>query len=67
MSYQLEELKKSISCLQYANARLLQELQEADAILKRIGFEEGLKTVKQAAQEILRQKNENNSENQEEN
>lgn len=60
MSYQLEELKKNISRLHYANARLLQELQEADTILKRVGFDEGLKTVRSAAEEILRQKHENN-------
>lgn len=59
MAHQVDELKKNIASFQYANARLLKELQEADTLLRRVGFEEGLKTVKEAAEEILRQKNQN--------
>lgn len=50
-----EELKKKISELESLNDQLSAEMQYLDQLLRGVGFEEGLKTLKQAAQELLQQ------------
>jgi hypothetical protein len=49
------KLLKRISELESINDQLISELRFLDTLLRKIGFEEGLKTLKQAAQEILEQ------------
>ncbi|MCI0382129.1 MAG: hypothetical protein L0207_03640 [Chlamydiae bacterium] len=48
-----EMLKKRISELESINDQLLAEMQYLDKLLKQVGFEEGLTTLKLAAQELL--------------
>jgi len=50
-----EALLKRISELESINDQLLAELRYLDELLKQIGFQEGLKTLKFAALEILEQ------------
>ncbi len=52
-----EKLLKRISELESLNDQLLAELRFLDGLLRQIGFEEGLKTLKSAAQELLEQDN----------
>jgi|GEM_PF-648052 len=49
------KLLKRISELESINDQLISELRFLDTLLRKIGFEEGLKTLKFAAQEILEQ------------
>lgn len=49
------KLLKRISELESINDQLISELRFLDSLLRKIGFEEGLKTLKMAAQEILEQ------------
>ncbi|MCX6987952.1 MAG: hypothetical protein WCG14_00290 [Chlamydiia bacterium] len=49
------KLLKKISELESMNDQLISELRFLDSLLRKIGFEEGLKTLKLAAQEILEQ------------
>jgi hypothetical protein len=49
------QLLKRISELESINDQLISELRFLDTLLRKIGFEEGLKTLKMAAQEILEQ------------
>jgi hypothetical protein len=49
------KLLKRISELESINDQLISELRFLDSLLRKIGFEEGLKTLKFAAQEILEQ------------
>lgn len=50
-----EELKRRISELESINDQLAAELRYLDELLKEIGFEEGLITLKSAALELLEQ------------
>lgn len=49
------KLLKRISELESINDQLISELRFLDTLLRKIGFEDGLKTLKMAAQEILEQ------------
>lgn len=59
MARKTEELKKCIANLKEINSHIIDELLDADQILRQVGFKDGLKTVKEAAREIiiLRSKN----------
>lgn len=48
-----EQLFKKISELESINDQLASELRFLDELLKKVGFEEGLKTLKSAAQELI--------------
>jgi hypothetical protein len=48
-----EELKRRISELESINDQLSAELRYLDTLLKEIGFQEGLITLKEAAIELL--------------
>jgi hypothetical protein len=48
-----EELLKKVSELESMNDQLLAELRYLDQLLREVGFEEGLKTLKFAAQELI--------------
>lgn len=50
-----EELHKRISELESFNDQLLSEIRYLDRLLKEVGFEEGLKTLKFAAEELIEQ------------
>jgi hypothetical protein len=50
-----ETLLKRISELEFMNDQLLSEIRYLDGLMREIGFEEGLKTLKVAANEILEQ------------
>ncbi len=50
-----EALQKRISELEFMNDQLLSEIRYLDELMREIGFEEGLKTLKVAAHEILEQ------------
>ncbi len=50
-----ESLLKRISELESINDQLLSEIRYLDEILKKIGFEQGLKTLKSAALELMDQ------------
>lgn len=48
-------LQKRISELESLNDQLISELRFLDELLHRVGFEEGLKTLKSAAEELIEQ------------
>ncbi|MBS0606909.1 MAG: hypothetical protein KF898_03540 [Parachlamydiales bacterium] len=48
-----EELLKRISELESLNDQLLAEIRYLDELLREVGFEEGLKTLKFAAKELI--------------
>jgi len=48
-----EKLLKRLSELETINDQLLTELQHLDQLLRQIGFEDGLSTLKAAAQELM--------------
>ncbi len=50
-----EEMLKRISELESMNDQLISELRYLNQLLKEVGFEEGLKTLKEAAKEMLDQ------------
>ena len=50
-----ENLLKRISELESLNDQLLSEIRYLDGLLKEVGFEEGLKTLKFAAEEMIEQ------------
>lgn len=50
-----DDLKRKISELESINDQLTAELRYLDDLLKEIGFQEGLKTLKYAALELLEQ------------
>lgn len=50
-----QDLLKKISELESLNDQLLSELRYLDDLMKEIGFEEGLKTFKSAAKDLLDQ------------
>lgn len=53
-----EELKRKISELETINDQLAAELRYLDNLLKEIGFEDGLITLKYAAIELLEEERE---------
>ena len=50
-----EQLLKRVSELESLNDQLVTELRYLDGLLREVGFEEGLKTLKFAAKELLHQ------------
>ncbi len=50
-----EEMLKKISELESINDQLQAEIRYLDHLLREVGFEEGLKTLKFAAQELIEQ------------
>lgn len=50
-----EKMLKRISELESMNDQLLTEIRYLDQLLKQVGFEEGLKTLKFAAKELIEQ------------
>ena len=50
-----EQLQKRISELETLNDQLVAELRYLDELLKAVGFTDGLKTIKLAAEELLEQ------------
>ena len=48
-----EEMLRRISELESLNDQLQAEIHYLDTLLRKIGFEEGLKTLKFAAQELI--------------
>jgi len=50
-----EELLKKISELESMNDQLLTEIRYLNEMLKKIGFDEGIKTLKMAIEEIIEQ------------
>ena len=48
-----EELLQKIARLESLNDQLLTELKSVDALVRKIGFDDGLTTLKSAAQELL--------------
>jgi len=50
-----EELLKRVSELESLNDQLLTEIRYLDQLLKEVGFEDGLKTLKTAAKELIEQ------------
>ena len=50
-----EQMLKKISELESINDQLQAEIRYLDQILREVGFEEGLKTLKYAAQELIEQ------------
>jgi len=56
----VEHYKRRISELESLNDQLIAELRYLDGLLKEVGFEEGLITLKFAALELLQQDQEEN-------
>ncbi len=56
-----DQLKKRISELETVNDQLLTEMEYLNWLLKEVGFEEGLVTLKFAAEELLEQDKETGS------
>ena len=50
-----ETLIKKLSEMESMNDQLVSELRFLDRLLRKVGFEEGLKTLKSAAQELIEQ------------
>jgi hypothetical protein len=50
-----DEMLKRIAELESLNDQLVAELRYLDDLLKQLGFQEGLKTLKYAAKEMLEQ------------
>ena len=48
-----QDLIKKIARLESLNDQLMSEFEYLDTISKKLGFQEGLKTLKEAANEIL--------------
>lgn len=48
-----EELIRRISELESINDQLLTEVRNLDELLRKVGFEDGLKTLKFAAKELM--------------
>ncbi len=47
------EMQKKLAELESINDQLSAEIRYLDQLLKQVGFDEGLKTLKSAAQELL--------------
>ena len=52
-----EELKKRAAKLESVCDQLQSEMDYLDKLLKKVGFEEGIKTLKEAAIELIDKKN----------
>ena len=52
-----DKMLKRLSELETLNDQLLTELNYLDQLLKQIGFEQGLLTLKAAAQELIEEEN----------
>ncbi|MBM3197842.1 MAG: hypothetical protein FJZ58_01125 [Chlamydiae bacterium] len=50
-----EKLRTTISELESLNDQLISELRFLDELLRKVGFSEGLKTLKNAAEDLIRQ------------
>lgn len=50
-----EQLLKQVSELESLNDQLISELRFLDELLRKVGFEEGLKTLKSAAEDLIEQ------------
>ena len=50
-----EKLLKKISELESLNDQLISELRFLNDLLRKVGFEEGLKTLKSAAEDLIEQ------------
>ncbi len=50
-----EKLQRQVSELESLNDQLVSELRFLDELLHKVGFEEGLKTLKTAAEELIEQ------------
>lgn len=48
-----EDLQKKLAELESINDQLSAEIRYLDQLLKQVGFDEGLKTLKSAAQELI--------------
>lgn len=48
-----ESLEKKVAYLEFVNDQLFTEIVYIDALLKKIGFERGLETIKSAAEEVM--------------
>jgi len=55
LTMEQEKMLKRISELESMNDQLLTEIRYLDQLLKQVGFEEGLKTLKFAAKELIEQ------------
>ncbi len=51
------EMQKKMAELESINDQLMTEIRYLDQLLKQVGFEEGLKTLKSAAQELIDEEN----------
>lgn len=60
MDNEIEKLKRRISELESINDQLASELRYLDDLLKEVGFEDGLITLKYAAIELLEEGPEEN-------
>lgn len=49
----LEEARQKIAYLEFVNDQIVAELRYIDKLLRRTGFVEGLKSLKEAAEEVL--------------
>lgn len=58
-----EDLLERIAVLESMNDQLAAELQYIDELAKKIGFEQGLKTLKAAAKDLWEEQNHNDEEN----
>jgi hypothetical protein len=56
-----EQMRKRISELESINDQLQTEIRYLDKLLREVGFEEGLKTLKFAAKELIDQDREDDS------
>ena len=52
-----EEMIRRISELESINDQLLTEVNNLDELLRQVGFEDGLKTLKFAAKELIEEEN----------
>ena len=52
-----QDLIDKVARLESINDQLVSELQNLEALLKKIGFAEGIRTLKAAAQELLEEQN----------
>lgn len=61
MAYSQPDMQKRIAELESINDQLLSEIRFLDSLLRQVGFEEGLKTLKSAAKELLEQEDKDNT------
>lgn len=52
------QMEKKFAYLEFVNDQLMSEIRYVDALLRSIGFPDGLETVKLAAQELKERENE---------